>query len=332
MDNQQHVSEQINRYVYQVSRFLFGKNKEDIEKEIRTLIDDMLESRCQGREANKADIEAVLAELGKPSTLAAKYNDSKRYLIGPDLFPVYWSVLRIVILIAPAAMLLANLISIITGTFSWENLGSIFSAAFTSFAVVTIIFAAIEWKGVSVDQLFEGEFELPPVPEKKARIPRADPIVSLVFLSIFSCIFIFAPQYIGFWTSGQIGYVPIFNAAVIRSVMWLFLICFGSSMIKEIFKLIEGRYTIRLMIVTIFCNAVNLVLLIYIITNFPIWNQNFPGQFLAAAQITGLSELEDKWGFITQNVFLAIVAFGTILDTLTCIVKTLVYGLRKENT
>ena len=331
MDNQQQVIEQINRYVYQVSRFLFGKNKEDIEKEIRTLIDDMLEAKCQGREANKADAEAVFAELGKPSTLAAKYNDSKRYLIGPDLFPVYWSVLRIVILIAPAAMLLANIISIITGTFSWENLGSIFSAAFMSFAIVTIIFASVEWKGVSVDQLFEGEFELPPVPEKKARIPRADPIVSLVFLSIFSCIFIFAPQYIGFWTSGQGGYVSIFDPVVIRSVMWLFLICFGSSMIKEIFKLIEGRYTIRLMIVTIFCNAVNLILIVYIITNFPIWNPDFPGQFLAAAQITGLSELQDKWGFITQNVFLAIVAFGTVMDTLTCIVKTLVYGLRKEN-
>lgn len=89
MDNQQYAKDQINRYVYQVSRFLFGKNKEDIEKEIRSLIDDMLETKCQGREPDKADIEAVFAELGKPSVLAAKYNDSKRYLIGPDLFPIY---------------------------------------------------------------------------------------------------------------------------------------------------------------------------------------------------------------------------------------------------
>ncbi|MEI8199241.1 MAG: hypothetical protein WCG21_04190 [Eubacteriales bacterium] len=331
MDNQQYAKEQINRYVYQVSRFLSGKNKEDIEKEIRSLIDDMLETKCQGREPDKADIEAVFAELGKPSALAAKYNDSKRYLIGPDLFPVYWSVLRIVILVAPAAMLLANLISIVTGTFSWENLGGIFSAAFMSFAIVTLIFAAVEWKGVSVDKLFEGEIELPPVPEKKARISRADPIVGLIFLSIFMCIFIFAPQYIGFWASGHSGYVSIFNVAVIKSIMGLFLICFGTSILKEIFKLIEGRYTLRLMIVTIFCNAINLALIIYIIRSFPIWNDYFPGQFLAAAQITGLSELQDKWAFITQNVFLGVVVFGTVVDTLSCIVKTLVYGLGRQD-
>ena len=99
---------------------------------------------------------------------------------------------------------------------------------------------------------------------------------------------------------------------------------------KEIFKLIEGRYTLRLMIVTIFCNAINLALVIYIFRHFPIWNNNFPGQFLAAAQITGLPELQDSWSFITQTVFLGIVAFGTVVDTLSCIVKTLVYGLGRQ--
>ena len=153
MDNQQFVKDQINRYVYQVSRFLFGKTKADIEKEIRTLIDDMLETRCQGREVTKEDVESIFAELGRPSSLAARYNDSKRYLIGPDLFPIYWYVLRIVVVIAPAVMLAANLVSIVTGTFSWENLGSIFSAAVMSYAIVTFVFASIEWKGVSVEKL-----------------------------------------------------------------------------------------------------------------------------------------------------------------------------------
>jgi len=145
------------------------------------------------------------------------------------------------------------------------------------------------------------------------------------------CIFIFAPQYIGFWASEHSGYVPIFNVAVIKSVMWLFLICFGALILKEIFKLIEGRYTLRLMIVTIFCNAINLALVIYIIRSFPIWNDHFPSQFLAAAQITGLPELQDKWRFITQNVFLGVAAFGTVIDTLSCIIKTLVYGLGRHD-
>src|ERR1035437_7863227 len=93
MDNQNKIQEQINRYVYQVSRFLMVKNKEDIEKEIRTLIDDMLDEKCQGRPATQNELDAVFTELGKPMELAAKYNDNKRYLIGPALFPIYWRVL-----------------------------------------------------------------------------------------------------------------------------------------------------------------------------------------------------------------------------------------------
>lgn len=342
MDNQEYVKDQIDRYVYQVSRFLTGKNKEDIEKEIRTLIDDMLDTRCQGRDVSRDDLASVFAGLGRPSELAARYNDSKRYLIGPALFPIYSKVLTVVLGFVIAATLLSNLLSIITGTFSWTNLGNVFSEALGFFAIVTIVFAIVEWKGLSIDEIFSGimdgkmdgifdrKINLPPVPEKKARISRSEPIVGLVFLGIFIAVFVFAPQYIGFWNDGGTGFVSIFDLAVIRSVMWIFIICFGTSVIKEIVKLIEGRYTIRLMIVTIFSNAVNLVLVIYIIRNYPIWNENFPVQFMAAAHISGLSEIEDNWRLITQNVFVGMIAFGTAVDTLSCIIKTLVYGLRNQ--
>ena len=127
MDNQEFAKDQIDRYIYQVSRFLTGKNKDDIEKEIRTLIDDMLDTRCQGRDVSKEDVAAVFAELGKPSELAAKYNDSKRYLIGPALFPIYSKVLVVVLGFVVAATLLSNILSIITGSFSWTNFGNVFS-------------------------------------------------------------------------------------------------------------------------------------------------------------------------------------------------------------
>lgn len=342
MDNQEFVKDQIDRYVYQVSRFLTGKNKDDIEKEIRTLIDDMLDTRCQDRYASKDDLTAVFAELGKPSELAARYNDSKRYLIGPALFPIYSSVLKVVLGFVIAATLLSNVLSIISGSFTWTNLGNIFSEALGFFAIVTIVFAFVEWKGLSIDAIFSGEMDgkmdgifngkinLPPVPEMKARISRSEPIVGLVFLGIFIVVFAFAPQYIGFWNAEGAEFVSIFDLAVIRSVLWIFLISFAASAVKEIIKLIEGRYTIRLMLVTIFCNAVNLILVIYIIRNYPIWNDNFPAQFMAAAQISGLTILRDNWNLITRDICIGLIAFGTTVDTLSCIIKTLVYGLRNQ--
>lgn len=40
--------ELIDRYIYAVTKKLPQKQREDIEKELRTLIDDMLEERCAG--------------------------------------------------------------------------------------------------------------------------------------------------------------------------------------------------------------------------------------------------------------------------------------------
>lgn len=338
MGNQPFIEDQINRYIYQVSRFLVGKNKEDIEKEIRTLIDDMLETRCQDREASKEDLAAVFAELGKPSILAAKYNDSKRYLIGPALFPIYCSVLKWVLIFVVAATLFKNLISFVTGTFTWENLGSIFSEALGYFAIVTLVFGFIEWKGMSMEEIFDGKIDeifggkinLPPVPQKKARIPRSEPIVGLVFLGIFAAIFLFAPQYLGFWDASRNGFISIFDTEVIKSLIWLFLIGFGISAVKEIIKLIEGRYTIRLMIVTILCNVFSLALALYIFRSFPVWNQNFPDQILTALKTADFPGLKENWSFLTVKLFSGGIIFVMVIDTLSCIVKTLVYGLRSK--
>ena len=330
MDNQEYVEDQINRYVYQVSRFLVVKNKEDIEKEIRTLIDDMLETRCQGRSASKEDLSAVLTELGKPSSLAAKYNDSKRYLIGPELFPTYFRVVRAVVIIVAAAVLISNLVSLVTGDFLWENLSGIVGAALSAFAMVTIGFAVVEWKGLNIEDIFEETKELPPVPVRKARIPRSDPIVGMIFSLIFIILFLTVPQYFGVWDAGSNEFVSIFNVAVIRSLALLFVIEFTVSFIKEIFRLVEGRYTIRLMVVTILCNAVNLLLMAYILRTFPIWNLNFPDQLMTifhSMDADGLIELKLSWTYFTQHVFLWIIIFGNVIETLTCVVKTLIYGL-----
>ena len=55
----------IERYVYEVGQNLSGKNRQDIEKEIRSLIEDSLEARTQseGRPADDEMMVSVLKEL-----------------------------------------------------------------------------------------------------------------------------------------------------------------------------------------------------------------------------------------------------------------------------
>lgn len=78
------VQELKERYVYAVSRLLPHKMREDISAELDTLIEDMLEERCQDRPAEEKDLRVVLAELGSPSEMANHYSpDKDKCLIGP---------------------------------------------------------------------------------------------------------------------------------------------------------------------------------------------------------------------------------------------------------
>ena len=76
------MREMIERYVYDVVRRLPQSQREDISRELRTLIDDMMEERADSGKTEQENAEEVLKELGSPFALAGKYRDSKKYLIG----------------------------------------------------------------------------------------------------------------------------------------------------------------------------------------------------------------------------------------------------------
>ena len=66
MDNDvKQIKDLIDRYVYQVGRWLPAAQRADIERELRGLIDDMLAARTD--EPAKEDVNAVLRELGHPA-------------------------------------------------------------------------------------------------------------------------------------------------------------------------------------------------------------------------------------------------------------------------
>jgi len=329
MENSEYVKDQIDRYVYQVSRYLPRRNKADIEQEIRGLIDDMLEKRCAGRAPQPDDIRAVFTELGKPGDLAAKYNDSKRYLIGPALFPIYARVLLIALSIAVGAAILGIIVSVAVGTFRWEDLAGIMSAATGAFVAVTLLFGFFEWKGMSISEVFDEGKELPPVPKLKERIPAADPIVGIIFSLIFLSVILFAPEIFGYWDKSAGGFISILDTGVIRSIGWLFVISFAFTLAEEVFRLVEGRYTIRLMIAVIICDAAELALAFVIIRNFPIWNQQFPYLLMAAIGEKGTAVVPADWGAMLGNGFLAVMTFGTVVETISCVAKTIKYTLRQ---
>jgi hypothetical protein len=318
----------IERYVYQVTKRLPQAQRADIEAELRSLIEDMLLAR--GGTA-QADVIAVLKELGRPAELAAKYSGSKRHLIGPEYYDVYMLVLKIVLCCAGFGMALALVIGYATtppatipaafGNF----FGSVFSALIESFAWVTFIFALIERfaKGSPAKALPWEPAELPPIPTQKNSIKRGEPIAGIVFAVLFLVLLNAAPDIFSAYVmvDGVMHAAPVFNLTEFYLLLPLIdvMICLG--ILKELLRLITGRYTIGLSLSLVVINIASMIMFIMLFgPSSAVWNANFMAQIGTAWSLS--AEGAHLWS-IVPKILVGLCIFGNVVDSIQVIVRAL---------
>ncbi len=334
LNNTNYTEDIIGRYIYQVTKHL-SANRKDIENELRTLIDDMLEDRTHGNNTTKEDIDAVLSELGNPSEMADKYRGLNQFLIGPELFPRYLFLLKIVLGATLFGMCVVTVLDYVTNLrpdwylFTGDLIGNIVSSLLSAFASVTIIFAIFEWRGIKLKEL-TGPWEvssLPPIPVKEASISIVEPILGIIFTIVVMILFIMAPQILGvyFTSNGRTTAIPVFNLETLPVVLPLFLIVLGVGMLKHFWELAERKYTLRYGVFTTIINTISILLVIIIFTRFEIWNPLF------ADQVNSIFKLADTnaviiWNTITSN-FVIFLVLVYLLDTGVTLFKSIKYGL-----
>lgn len=164
----------IERYVNEVGRRLPRPQREDIRRELRSSLADSLDSRCEG-EPTEEDVAALLRELGPPEKVAASYRPSDQYLIGPDLFPTFKRVVGVVLVALAGLLTLGLALSLAfrqpsagaaLGAALRGWLGGLWDAGLAVFAIVVLIFAALQRLGVGREESDEewNPRELPAVP------------------------------------------------------------------------------------------------------------------------------------------------------------------------
>jgi hypothetical protein len=149
------MSDLVNRYVQQVGRYLPAKDRNEVEAELRSQIQDQLEAQFEGA-PSQADTVAVLAALGDPRKIAASYG-GKQYLIGPELYPTMMQVLRRGLTIVPTIAIIFTVIDAMSSAQSYsvpsvffEAANSAVQSALTLSSVVVIIFAILQHSGVEM--------------------------------------------------------------------------------------------------------------------------------------------------------------------------------------
>lgn len=321
------------RYIYAVTKKLPYKTREDVARELRTLIDDMLKERCKDVLPTEKDVKVVLTELGTPSELYEQYaGDGKRCLIGPNYYNTYLFVLKLVLICEIVGLTIATIISAVTNGQElvwyqalWQWLGMVLSGSISAFGFVTALFAFFEYKEISLD-MNSGFDDLPPVPKKEETISKGESIFGIAISVFFLVVFLVCPE---IFCCGVIDgkMVPIFSTEVIRNTWYILFIFSALGITGEVIKLLDGKYTKRVMLTTVITNVLSGICTVWWLGNKEIVNAEF---------VIGVSALFEEESVFIANVFanfqyffMGVILFALLLDTVITVAKWAKYSEKK---
>ncbi len=331
--NEMYLDEISNRYIYAVTKRLPRAQREDIKRELRGLIDDLLAEKCQGNEPTSKEIDEVLIGLGSPEKLAAQYTQHPQYLIGPELFETYRYIMVLVLICATFGMTLAH--GILAFLSPQENplvlfanyVFSIYMAVINAFAFTTIAFVIFDFiskrNNNKTKEMWYPNM-LPQLPEAVKVIKKSDPIAAIVFHVVIIILFNVAPWLLGaiYFYDGALRIVPTLNLEYLKTAVIWFNICFALGIVRETAQLLIGRYTIRLSVIVSLLNVAALAIIVPVLRTPQIWNHNFIRDITAASIGEDIAVLSTFWSTFT-GCFYFIFIFAFFVDTVTIVANTI---------
>jgi hypothetical protein len=224
----------IDRYIAEIGKHLPRKNRADIEAEIRSTLEDMLDERSQGKgPADEAMVMELLKEYGSPREVAATYG-THQYLIGPRLFPFFEMVLRIVLAVVVGVSLIGLGVGLAKAGLSGpafvstigEWFGGLISGLIAAFGNITLVFAILERTAVA--DKFEKDFkewdpkELKSEPDPD-QVDLADHIATIIFTFLGLVVLNLYPNLIAvrYLNDGTWVTLPILTAAFFSFLPWI---------------------------------------------------------------------------------------------------------------
>ena len=184
----------IDRYLDAVRLLLPLGQREDITAELRDILMTRREEKAEtlGRDLTRQEDEQLLKDFGHPLAVAGRYGP-QQYLIGPELYPIFMFVLRIVLACVIGGGLIAGLTQgIIVRTPPAVAIRTVFetiwTGGFVSVGMVTIIFAILQRQPVRAKMFgdWSPARDLPRIARRPRPRPRwYDHVAGIVVQSIF---------------------------------------------------------------------------------------------------------------------------------------------------
>lgn len=331
----------IERYVYDVARRLPEKDREEVKKELRANIYDMLPEN-----AGDEQVKKVLYELGSPASLAEKYRQKPRYLISPAYYDEYVRVLKWVL---PLVGVVVMVIGFAVGAFDAVKAGSSnyafvasgiiskgismgISAAFQALVWTTVGFAIAERSGEKTQKAGEHGWRVEDLSEvqknEKANIALSESIAELIVIVVFSVLgLLFCTGRLPFmmaFSNGDIQFYNIFSDSFLALCVPAILVSLVLAVVEGIAKIRDRRWSVFVCSAVVLKSLVDMAFSLFLINRPNMFGTEFH-DFLAGAGV--LNVLPNVNGVSVLIVALSVlIVIGTVSECVSAIAKTVKSG------
>lgn len=320
----------IDRYIAAVGRHLPEKDRSDIEAEIRSMIEDMLDERRERshhvKSADEKVVTETLEQLGDPRLLAFKYAPPRRYLIAPEWYEGYIKVLQRVLFTAlPVFAIVTFILTLNRDPLDFANafgeaIGGAFNVGIQILFWVTLVFVFLERSGEKPDGLPASRSrawtvaQLPELPRKR-QISIAESLINIVTL-LFVMIWIVLPIAMD-WLQTESNPVPFLHPNLWNFWLPVVFVLMGLTLIHEVFQLKIGNWTPTLTITNVILGLISIVYIAALVTTQDVINP----AFLDMLAMRGAAELREvvTW---TVDISAAVIAGIYVWDIIHSIRMT----------
>lgn len=316
----------VRRYLYELGLHLPSETKDDILKEVESIIYDML-----GDDLSERHVEEVLLKLGDPKKLSHEYRGKKRYLIGPEYFDLYLKVVFMVALIFGFIHFVVSLVDqaivgfeseeliISSISFVFVALGSFISGALSGATIVTIVFAIIDYKDIEIKTNHTIGKRTAWTPAKLKELPKASLVPykkssiigDIIATAIFTSLFLLLAKYLG-WYDKNGMVVQLFNMDRFHAYAIAIIILTGFEIVTQSIKLIIKYPNYKYATITsIRAIADSIVKIAFLLD--PVIIQTPFKEKVASFFQTSLANVNSVWDVVVR-VFVAIIVIGTLIE------------------
>jgi hypothetical protein len=310
----------IDRYIAEVGRHLPEKNRSDIEAEIRSMLEDVLEEHGQhATSANDKVITDVLEQLGDPKLLASKYAPPRRYLIGPGWYEIYIQTLqRVLYVVLPIFAAVTFFLTLGKDPLDFVNafgdaFGGAFSVGLQIFFWMTVVFIFLERSDEDPTEYLKRHpkkwtvAQLPEYPRKR-QISIGEALTDIV-IQLFVLVWIVLP-FVQNWLEGDPGSMPFLNPDLWNVWLPVLFVLMILNLIHDVFKLRIGNWTPALAATNVALCLGSIFYLVALVTTQDVINP----AFLATPGAAQESDLRNAttWAAWSVNITVAIL-IGIIL-------------------